>query len=95
MIQLYWKNATAEVVGEANGVLQSDLTHLGDRMAAAQGTVAGLVESGSLGYATLPIRRDYRDSVMQLVDKHTGRCSDLVVLGIGGSALGNIALQCE
>ena len=93
MIQLYWKNVTAEVIGAEHGIAQGDLTALGDRMTAAQQAVAGQVEQGTLGYASLPQRRDYRDGVMALVNKCKPQCTNLVVLGIGGSALGNTALQ--
>ncbi|NQU76373.1 MAG: glucose-6-phosphate isomerase, partial [Planctomycetes bacterium] len=90
MIQLYWRNVTSDVIGDQHGITQGDLMALGDRMAAARQAVT---EHGSLGYVALPTRRDYRDSAMAMVNKHKARCTDLVVLGIGGSALGNIALQ--
>ncbi len=93
MIQLYWKNATAEVVGPTHGIAQGELTALGDRLSAAQQAVANQIVAGELGYAALPTRTDYRDSAMALIDKYRPNCADLVVLGIGGSALGNIALQ--
>ena len=93
MIQLYWKNATAQVIGEQHGITPGELTALGERMTAAQRAVDGLARQGKLGYATLPVRRDYRDGVAALVAKVKPWCSDLVVLGIGGSALGNTALQ--
>jgi len=93
MIQLYWKHATDKVVGAEHGITPGDLAWIGDRMTAAQQTVAAQVGRGELGYATLPSRRDYRDSVMAVVGNVQPGCTDLVVLGIGGSALGNIALQ--
>ena len=93
MIQLYWRNATAKAVGADHGVSDGELSAIGDRMAAAQQTVAGQVAAGELGYATLPTRTDYRDSALQMVKKHKPMCTDLVVLGIGGSALGNVAVQ--
>ncbi len=93
MIELYWKNATSQVVGDQHGITPGELSGLSERMTAAQRTVDDLVRQGKLGFATLPVRRDYRDGVMKLVEKLRPTCSDLVVLGIGGSALGNIALQ--
>ena len=93
MIQLYWKNVTDKVVGSTHGISPGELAGLGRRMSAAQQTLTDQVSQGTLGYATLPVRRDYRDGVAALVAKHKARCTDLVVLGIGGSALGNIALQ--
>ncbi len=38
-------------------------------------------------------RAGHASAVKSIADKHTGRWENLVVLGIGGSALGNIALQ--
>lgn len=40
-----------------------------------------------------PLRDEHLKSVMSLVEEHQGKTENLVVLGIGGSALGNIALQ--
>jgi len=70
-------------------ILQTDI----ERVAAAHRAVDAQWEAGRLGYANLPNRRDYRDAVMKLVSRYRGETTDLVVLGIGGSALGNIALQ--
>lgn len=40
-----------------------------------------------------PLRQQYVTAVKQLVTRYRDRTDNLVVLGIGGSALGNIALQ--
>ena len=93
MIELYWKNATREAIGEPHGITQGELSGLGEKMTRAQRAVDGQARQGKLGYTTLPARRDYRDGVAALVAKLKPGCGDLVVLGIGGSALGNIALQ--
>ena len=93
MIQLYWKNATAEVIGPEHGIEQTDLTTLAPRLIAAHKSIVEQAQAGKLGFVNLPFRKDYRDSVMKLVEKHRPGCTDLLVLGIGGSALGNIALQ--
>jgi len=93
MIRLYWKNATAEVVGAADGVTAADLDGISPKVEAALETVRRQADAGELGYLKLPGRTDYRDQVMKLVEVHRPAATDLVVLGIGGSALGNIALQ--
>jgi glucose-6-phosphate isomerase len=93
MIQLYWKNATAAVVGAQHGISPRDLDNIGQRLAQAHRAVMDQAAKGKLGYAALPGRRDYRDSVMKLVAQHRPEVTDLVVLGIGGSSLGNIAFQ--
>jgi glucose-6-phosphate isomerase len=93
MIQLYWKNATSRVVGADNGLTQEDIEQVTPAIEAAHASVVDKCRSGQLGYSRLPARTDYRDQVLAMVDKHKADTTDLVVLGIGGSALGNIALQ--
>ncbi len=93
MIQLYWKNATAEVVGDDHGVTPDDLAALHDRLVAAHRAVMEQIASGKLGYTKLPGHAQYPAQVKALAAKHRPNARDLVVLGIGGSALGNIALQ--
>ncbi|MFP4106597.1 MAG: glucose-6-phosphate isomerase [Phycisphaerae bacterium] len=93
MIQLYWKNATSKVVGDEHGVTPGDLTAVEPAVTAAHEKVVGQINAGQLGYAALPTHATYASEVKALVDKHKGGCTDLIVLGIGGSALGNIAIQ--
>jgi len=93
MIQLLWKNATAEVVGNQHGISQADLEAVHDPLVAAHRAVLDQVESGRLGYAKLPTRGDYARQVKELAARYKDNTTDLVVLGIGGSALGSLALQ--
>ncbi len=93
MIQLYWKNATDKIVGEGHGVSELELQQLKPRLCQANQTIRAQIDSGQLGYAALPAHGQYAAQVKALVSKHKPTTTDLVVLGIGGSALGNIALQ--
>jgi len=93
MIRLYWKNASADAIGAEHGVSHADLETVGERLVPAHQKLLARWQDGDLGYAELPYRRDYRDEVMKLVEELRPGTTDLVVLGIGGSALGNIALQ--
>ncbi len=93
MIQFYWKNATDKIVGAENGITPQDLADVEPVVQTAHRTVQSQTADGTLGYTKLPVNTEYRQQVKQIVDRHAGRCTDLVVLGIGGSALGNIALQ--
>jgi len=93
MIQLYWKNATDRVIGAAHGITADELSAAEPAVKEAHAAVMEQIRSGTLGYAKLPTRRDYRDEVMKLVDRYRPGATDVVVLGIGGSALGNIALH--
>ncbi len=94
MLQLYWKNATEKVVGPEHGITQTDLTAIENDLQAAHETVVARCREGKLGYAQLPSGRPgYAASVKRLVEKYKDNTTDMIVLGIGGSALGNIALQ--
>ena len=93
MIRLYWKNASDDAVGPEHGVSAADMKAAGEKAAQAHRDLMGKWRAGGLGYAKLPYRRDYRDAVMKLAERLRPGTTDLVVLGIGGSALGNIALQ--
>jgi len=93
LIELYWRNATDRVVGPDHGVSEEDLTSVSEAIQQALATVVGQCRRGELGYAALPTHGEYAERVSQLRAKLVGGTTDLVVLGIGGSALGNIALQ--
>jgi glucose-6-phosphate isomerase len=93
MIQLYWKNATAKVVGDEHGVSPGDLAQVEPAVMAAHRTVQQQIQQGRLGYAKLPTHSPYLQQVNEMVARYKEQTTDLVVLGIGGSALGNLALQ--
>jgi glucose-6-phosphate isomerase len=93
MIHVYWKNATSKVIGEEHGITPTEQANVEADLQAAHRTVQTQIAEGRLGYAALPTHPDYRDQVMDVVSRKREGCTDLVVLGIGGSALGNIALQ--
>jgi glucose-6-phosphate isomerase len=50
-------------------------------------------DAGELGFLELPANRSLHDSVTAFAESVKGRFDDVVVLGIGGSALGPIALR--
>jgi glucose-6-phosphate isomerase len=78
----------AERVGE-HGIADTELRALGPKLVAA----AEAVEKASLGFRKLPHDTKLADEVMLLGGKIRARCDNFVVVGIGGSALGNIALH--
>ena len=92
-VSLYYKNVTAEVVGEEHGITKAQFEQL------AQKTVPAIAEcnkqrkDGVIPYRDLPYNKDYPASVKAVAAEIKDGCENFVVLGIGGSALGNIALQ--
>jgi len=93
MIQVYWKNATADVVGDEHGVTPTDLANIEKPLTDAHTALMRQVASGRLGYASLPGHGEYAAGVKALAGRYRPGTTDLIVLGIGGSALGNIAVQ--
>ena len=92
-ISLYYKNATADAVGERNGVTEKELKDLSPRLKDLNKRMNDERKAGKLRYRDLPYDEDMMDAVQKEVEHFRDRCEVLVVLGIGGSALGNIALQ--
>lgn len=92
-ISLYWKNATAEAVGDKHGVSDKELKAIAPRIKAIHQSMAAERKAGKLRYRDLPYDDDILSAVQKEVEHFRDRCDVLIVLGIGGSALGNIALQ--
>ncbi len=92
-ISFYWKNATAAAVGEEHGVNDKSLKALAPRIKALTKSMNDERKAGRLRYRDLPYDEDMVEAVHREVEHFRDRCEVLVVLGIGGSALGNIALH--
>ncbi len=92
-VSLYYKHVMAEVIGPEHGMTQEQLDQL------AKETVPAIIEcnkqrkSGKIPYRDLPYNQDYPKDVKAIAEEIEDGCENFVVLGIGGSALGNIALQ--
>ncbi|MBN1456545.1 MAG: glucose-6-phosphate isomerase [Sedimentisphaerales bacterium] len=92
-VSLYYKNVSAEVVGQEHGISQSQFAELAERVKPAIAAVNKRREQGKTPYRDLPYNKDYPTSVKQVASDIEGEYENFVVLGIGGSALGNIAVQ--
>jgi len=93
MLQLFWKNATSKVVGDEHGITRADLDGMDLLIRQAHAKIRSQIAARRLGYAALPTNTEYRAQVQALVSRYKGNTTDMLVLGIGGSALGNIALH--
>ena len=92
-IKLYYKNATTEVLSDDHGVNLESLKQMTPQIAEITSRLAHQRFEGQTPYRDLPYQQENCDRILDLTSKFTGRYDNLVVLGIGGSALGNIALQ--
>jgi glucose-6-phosphate isomerase len=92
-IRLHYKNVMADVIGDEHGIAPAELDALANK---TQPLIAQLNEdrkAGKTPYRDLPYNTETVEQVKELAAQVKDGCENLVVLGIGGSALGNIALQ--
>lgn len=75
------------------GVRDADWGTLGERFGAAHAAVAGIAATGVYGYRELEAQAAERARVSAFAAGVRGRYDDIVVLGIGGSSLGAMALR--
>lgn len=103
-IRLDYNNMMASAIGAKHGIAQADLDEMADQAAAAVRAVQGRRVAGrskvpfeargidDLAWMDLPQERFQLNEIQALAEEVRANCDDFVVLGIGGSALGNTAL---
>jgi glucose-6-phosphate isomerase len=98
MLKLSYANCLADRVGE-HGIDPDHLAPGGEAAAAIAAHTKKLASTRGKGWERWrelpfdPMRREHVTGVRNAVERCRGKFENLVVLGIGGSALGNIALQ--
>lgn len=92
-IKLYYKNAMADVIGDEHGITNLQFEDLGDRTSSLISQLNKQRKAGETPYRDLPYNKEIAERVKEVVAEVKDGCEILVVLGIGGSALGNIAVQ--
>lgn len=93
MIELDFTNVHADAVGSEHGLTDADLAEEASRSGAACARLQEARRAGKLPFLDLP----YQDALVERVREETGewrkRYRNFLLLGIGGSALGPIALH--
>ena len=92
-IKLYYKNVTAEIIGPEHGITPEQLKTLAEKTSPLILQLNKKRKAGQTPYRDLPFSAQIAQQVKKLTAELKDRCENLVVLGIGGSALGNIAVQ--
>ena len=92
-LNLYYKNVTSDVIGEEHGITAGQFEELSAKAAPVIAKVNEHRENGLTPFRDLPYNTDYPAGAKEIAGQLEGKCDIFVVLGIGGSALGNIALQ--
>lgn len=92
-IHFYYKNVCAEVIGAEHGINRQQFDQLAAQTAPLIQQLNQQRKEGKTRYRDLPYRQDYAQQCKAVAARIAKNCENFVVLGIGGSALGNIALQ--
>lgn len=82
-----------DTVLKLNGINKNKLKDLQPSLRQAQEEVNRQKQAGQLGFMELPYKASEAREMKKLAAKLKGKFDNFVVLGIGGSALGNICLQ--
>jgi glucose-6-phosphate isomerase len=92
-IRFYYKDVLADVIGPEHGITKSQLSELAKLTTPLIPKIKEEITGGVTRYGLLPTDKETPKQVKKLVRQFKPRCENLVVLGIGGSALGNSALH--
>ncbi len=92
-IKFYYKNVFADVIGNEHGITPVQFKALAEKTSPLILKLNEGRKNSKTPYRDLPFNTEISQQVKELVAQLHDGCENLVVLGIGGSALGNIALQ--
>src|ERR1019366_9984903 len=93
MLSVNFTNCLADAIGIEHGLTDPELFGLSTRLKEAHDSVFQQADAGKLGFVDLPNRTEEAKKIMSWARKTRESFDTLVILGIGGSALGNIAVQ--
>jgi glucose-6-phosphate isomerase len=92
-IKIDYKNVTSAVIGAKDGITPGQIKSLGKKIKPLISKINKQRKAGETPFRDLPYNKGISKRVNTLVKTLQKECNYLVVLGIGGSALGNIALD--
>ncbi len=93
MLQLDYANVLTAAIGPAHGLTPAEVKRAEQDVRTVVTRIERERKAGQHRYRELPADRDMLKTVKAAVRKFKPGVENLVVLGIGGSALGNLALQ--
>ncbi len=92
LLKFDYNNCLAELVGPEHGLSQADLDEVAARTPEIAARLAAARAAGKLPYRDLPYQAAQLAAIQKSVRAKKGKYANVVVLGIGGSALGTIAV---
>jgi len=93
MLKFDFNNMLAERVGRLNGITRTAVEKMQPRIDRAIAGVEALEKGDEVTFFHLPYKRDGVKNIQAMADRIVGKFDNFVLLGIGGSALGPIAVQ--
>ena len=91
-IQLDFSYVMSDFIGKDRGIRKRDIAELIPRVLGIAEEIKERRKTDQLGFYQLPYHLETASSVSQIASSLRRGCDDFVVLGIGGSTLGGIAL---
>lgn len=92
MVNLYYKNVMSDVIGDEHGISKAEMDGMAEKLDELILDVNKERNDGQTAYRDLPYDDRIAKAVKEMAAGIEG-IENFVVLGIGGSALGNISLQ--
>lgn len=92
-IKLHYRNVCVDAIGHEHGITLEELDALAKQTSPLIKRLNEERAAGQTPYRDLPYNERTPQQVKSLVAELKDGCENIVVFGIGGSALGNIALQ--
>jgi glucose-6-phosphate isomerase len=92
LVSIDWTNISADAIGAEHGLTEERMQALKEPSRAALAAVRGRA-GDDLRFQTLPAGGVWHERILAYAEEQRGRFENIVVLGIGGSALGNRALH--
>ncbi len=87
-IRIDFSNCSSEKTGATHGISIPEHQHLQNRSKRIFEEASQRCQSGEIGFVKLPFDTVALQSIIACADTHKARWEDMVVFGIGGSALG-------
>ncbi|PUU95136.1 MAG: glucose-6-phosphate isomerase [Halanaerobium sp.] len=93
-LKLDINNVFAEMIGQEHGMTVEELEEAKDKAVEAHQNILEAEAEGKMGFMELPYKqKEVVEELKQTAEELKDKFDNFVVLGIGGSALGNIAVQ--
>lgn len=93
-VRVDFNNMFVDQIGDEHGITLESVNELENQLKTAHQSLHNARENGKLGFMQLPYsQKKIAQEILNYVEESKEKFDNIVVLGIGGSALGMIALQ--